>query len=204
MSPADEIPGGLIPRSVLFGDRDRVNPMLSPDGTQVAWAAPADGTLNIWAEPLDGSGTPRLLTRDHDRGISKFVLCHDGRHLVYLQDHGAEDARLYAVDLRTGGTRQLTPPGACPVVLGHDRHHPGVLLVALTIEDVDPDPDTDPWLSSDGASLFVTTAQDADTVRLVRLDAVTGELTVLAEDPGHDLADVWTDPETREPLVAVF
>ena len=45
----------LIPRSVLFGNPDRMSPTLSPDGTRIGYVAPEDGVLNIWVGPADGS-----------------------------------------------------------------------------------------------------------------------------------------------------
>ncbi len=41
----------LIPRRVLFGNPERVNPRISPDGTLLAWIAPHEGVLNVWVAP---------------------------------------------------------------------------------------------------------------------------------------------------------
>lgn len=35
----------LIPRSVLFGNPERISPQISPDGSALAWIAPRDGVL---------------------------------------------------------------------------------------------------------------------------------------------------------------
>jgi Tol biopolymer transport system component len=45
----------LIPRSVLFGNPDRMAPTLSPDGRRLGYVAPDEGVLNIWVGPADGS-----------------------------------------------------------------------------------------------------------------------------------------------------
>jgi hypothetical protein len=35
----------LIPREVLFGNPERADPQISPDGTQLGYLAPVDGVL---------------------------------------------------------------------------------------------------------------------------------------------------------------
>ena len=42
----------LIPRSVLFGNPERIQPRISPDGGSLAWIAPKDGVLNVWVAPI--------------------------------------------------------------------------------------------------------------------------------------------------------
>ena len=42
----------LIPLEVLFGNPRRVQPSLSPDGSQLAWIAPQNGVLNVWVAPV--------------------------------------------------------------------------------------------------------------------------------------------------------
>ena len=37
----------LIPRSVLFGNPERTDPEISPDGTMLAYLAPDQGVLNV-------------------------------------------------------------------------------------------------------------------------------------------------------------
>jgi WD40 repeat protein len=55
ITPADharDLPP-LIPREVLFGNPERIQPSVSPDGTRLAWVAPRDGVLNLWVADLD-------------------------------------------------------------------------------------------------------------------------------------------------------
>lgn len=37
----------LIPRKDIFGNPTRTNPVISPDGTAIAFLAPRDGVLNV-------------------------------------------------------------------------------------------------------------------------------------------------------------
>ncbi|MGZ4603684.1 MAG: TolB family protein, partial [Kineosporiaceae bacterium] len=107
-------PPPLIPRSVLFGNPDRVAPALSPDGTRLAFVAPDEGVLNVWVGPADDSAPPVAVTHDRDRGVRTFLFCHDDRHLVYLQDTGGDESwRLYLIDLSApdpaASSRCMTP-----------------------------------------------------------------------------------------------
>ncbi len=126
-------PVELIPRSVLFGNPERVQPRISPDGTRLSHIAPLDGVLNVWVAQASSSGTYRPVTDDRDRGIRQHFWAHDGRHLLYLQDRqGDENWRLYAVDLETGTIRDLTPfDDVQAQVVELSERHPHRILVGL-------------------------------------------------------------------------
>src|SRR5581483_6488898 len=91
----------LVPRSVLFGNPERISPRISPDGRRLAWIAPDDGVLNVWVADLTDARKPgagKAVTNDRDRGIRMFFWAHDNKHLVYEQDKGGdENWRLYDV-----------------------------------------------------------------------------------------------------------
>jgi hypothetical protein len=53
---ATQVP--LIPRAVLFGDPDKTNVRISPDGTKLAYLAPVDGVLNIWVKTIGKEDDP--------------------------------------------------------------------------------------------------------------------------------------------------
>jgi dipeptidyl aminopeptidase/acylaminoacyl peptidase len=151
----------LIPRQILFGNPERVNPELSPDGRRLGWIAPTDGVLNVWVAPLDDLGSATAVTTDTERGIRSFAWAHDGRTLLYVQDAGGdENWHLYGVDLEVGGTRDLTPfPGVQAQMIGLDKDHPDRVLVGL---------------NQDNPQLH-----DAYSLALR-----TGELTKVADNPG--------------------
>jgi dipeptidyl aminopeptidase/acylaminoacyl peptidase len=155
----------LIPRSVLFGNPERTNPQLSPDGTQLAWIAPLDGVLNVWTAPIAASGvewdTARAITDDADRGIRFCAWAHDNRHVVYIQDAGGdENWRLHDVDLPTGQRRDLTPfEGIHAMVVGTSKRKPGEILVGINKDN--------PQLHD-----------------VYRLDLASGELVKEVENPG--------------------
>ncbi|MCE9546984.1 MAG: S9 family peptidase [Planctomycetia bacterium] len=105
----DQVP--LIPRTILFGNPDKVGPEISPDGKQLAFVAPLDGVLNVWVAPIDDLAKARAITHDKHRGVTSFLWAFTGQHILYTQDtDGDENYRLYCVDLKTDATRPLTPP----------------------------------------------------------------------------------------------
>jgi dipeptidyl aminopeptidase/acylaminoacyl peptidase len=131
----------LIPRSVLFGNPERISPRLSPDGARLAWIAPLDGVLNVWVAPVSSSGGDgavdwdgaRAVTDDHDRGIRTFNWAHDNRHVLYVQDAGGdENWRLYGIDLELGQRRDLTPfEGIHASLLATSKRKPDEVLVGI-------------------------------------------------------------------------
>ena len=151
----------LIPRSVLFGNPDHMAVAVSPDGTRIGWVAPEEGVLNVWVGPLDGSAPAQAVTHDRDRGVRTYAFCHDDRHLLYLQDTaGDESWRLYLLDLETGASTLATPgEGVQARIMGHNRWNRGHVLVGLN-------------------------ARDPQLHDVHLLDLATGDLTLVAENPG--------------------
>jgi dipeptidyl aminopeptidase/acylaminoacyl peptidase len=131
----------LIPRSVLFGNPERVSPRISPDGTQLAWIAPRDGVLNVWVAPIGPDGVDwavaQAVTEDTDRGVRVFGWARDGRHVLYLQDAGGdENWRLYDVDLQTLERRDLTPfEGIHAEIIATSKRHPTQVLVGINADN---------------------------------------------------------------------
>jgi dipeptidyl aminopeptidase/acylaminoacyl peptidase len=131
----DAVP--LIPRDVLFGNPERVSPILSPDGTKLGFVAPDEDVLNVWVGPADDPSAARPVTHDRGRGVRSYAFCHDDKTLVYVQDtDGDEDWRLYALDLASGESRLVTPgTGVHAMVLAHNRWHPTTMLVGLNADN---------------------------------------------------------------------
>ncbi len=126
----------LIPRETIFGNPEKADPQISPDGTRMAYLAPVDGVLNVWVGKLD-SNTYAPVTQDTDRGVRLYFWAYDGRHLLYLQDKGGdENWRLYKVDLTNNDIVDLTPFDKVQVqVVGRDKGHPHELLIGLNKDD---------------------------------------------------------------------
>ncbi len=127
----------LIPRDVLFGNPDRNSPRISPDGKHIAYLRPDDkNVLQVWVRSTklpEGKADDRAVTQDPKRGIRQFFWAKDGKYLLYLQDaNGDENDHLYATDLETMKTRDLTPfPGVKVAGVDMDVKFPDQLLVGL-------------------------------------------------------------------------
>jgi dipeptidyl aminopeptidase/acylaminoacyl peptidase len=153
----------LIPREVLFGNPERTQPRISPDGKLLAYLAPLNGVLNVWMGPVGGEDFEPV-TNDEKRGIRVYSWAEDGRHLIYLQDRdGDENWRLYAVELGSAArsARDLTPfDGVQAQLLEESKRFPEEVLVELNKRD--------PRLHD-----------------VHRLNLTTGELELIAQNPGN-------------------
>ena len=123
----------LIPRDVLFGNPDKSGPQISPDGKYIAYLAPDDkNVLQVWVRPIDKPDAKKV-TSDEKRGIRQYFWAHDGKHLLYLQDKGGdENFHLFAAEVETGKTRELTPfDGVRVQGVELDEKHPDTILVGM-------------------------------------------------------------------------
>lgn len=151
----------MIPRELLFGNPERTQPRLSPDGERLAYLAPENDVLNVWVGAVGGEEFGPV-TEDRKRGIRMYFWAEDNRHIVYLQDlDGDENWHVHAVDLDTKQTRNLTPfDDVQAQLIGKSRHFPDTLLVGLNKEN--------PELHD-----------------VYRLTLSTGELDLAAKNPGN-------------------
>ena len=100
----------LIPRTVFFGDPDRANVQISPDGKHLSWLAQSGGVLNIWVAPAADRGKARAITAETERPIRSYFWAYDKKHIIYVQDTGGdENWNVFAVDVATKERRNLTP-----------------------------------------------------------------------------------------------
>jgi dipeptidyl aminopeptidase/acylaminoacyl peptidase len=158
--PATRALPPLIPREVLFGNPSKASPKISPDGTRMAYLAPVDGILNVWVGSIDREDYEPVTT-DRDRGVRIYFWTFDSRSILYLQDVGGdENWRLHRTDLETRETKELTPFDDVQVqIVEYTKHHPMEILLAINKDD-----------------------QRLHDV--YRLDLRTGEMTLVAKNPG--------------------
>ncbi|MGH2508172.1 MAG: S9 family peptidase [Ktedonobacteraceae bacterium] len=126
----------LIPRKTLFGNPVKANPQISPDGKKMAYLAPVNGVLNVWVGAVGGNDD-QPITQDTDRGVRLYFWAADNTHILYVQDNGGnENWRLYATNLATKQTRDLTPFENVQVqIIARDKHFPGELLIGMNKEN---------------------------------------------------------------------
>jgi dipeptidyl aminopeptidase/acylaminoacyl peptidase len=138
MEPAmNSKPPVLIPRKLLFGNPDRTAVKISPDGAKLAFLAPVEGVLNVWIAPAAEPEKAAPVTNDRRRGIRSYGWAHTNAHVLYIQDKdGDENWHVYATDLQTKETRDLTPFPATQARIQHvSRRFPQEILVALNNRD---------------------------------------------------------------------
>ncbi len=173
-SPEPAFTTPLIPRQLLFGNPVRSSPKISPDAKKLAFLAPVDDVLNVWAGDVGADlSTFVPITSDTDRGVRVYFWAQDSRQILYLQDAGGnENWRLFAVDLETKITRDLTPFENVQVrVVDTHKDFPDQVLIAMNRDDV--------------------RLHD-----VYRLHLSTGELTKIAANPGNVVG--WlTDADFR-------
>jgi dipeptidyl aminopeptidase/acylaminoacyl peptidase len=100
----------MIPRKLIFGNPDKANVQISPDGRHLAYLAPLDGVLNVWVAPRDNLAAAQPITHDTGRGVRWYWWDYSNTHLLYIQDKdGDENGRLYRVDIANQALQALTP-----------------------------------------------------------------------------------------------
>ncbi len=152
----------LIPRDVLFGNPEKMGPQLSPDGSLIAFIAPAENVLNLWVMNRDMT-EERQLTFDSNRGVTNYFWAENGEHILYMQDEaGEENTHVYRLDAATGDVVDLTPfEDVKAYVSATDKDQPNTVLIE-------------------------TNEQNAMFFDVYSCDLQTGELTMIADNPGTD------------------
>jgi len=162
--------GPLIPREVLFGNPERANPRISPDGTRMAWIAPdKKNVLQVWVKTI-GKSDDRIVTADKKRGIRIYFWAEDNKTILYQQDNdGDENFHVHGVDLTNNNDRDFTAfQGVRADVVAIEPSVPNELLVSLN-------------------------ARDRHLFDVYRLNTETGALTLDTQNPGDVIGWVADD-----------
>ena len=159
-SPASAADVTPIPVRDFFRHPERGFFRISPDGRTLAFMQPYQRRMNIYVEPPAG-GEPRRLTDETARDIADHFWKGPSR-LVYLKDFaGDENFHLVAVAIDGSGIKDLTPfPGVRAQIIDELRDFPDRLLVGLN-------------------------KRNKEVFDAYRLDLKTGELELVAENPGN-------------------
>lgn len=159
----------LIPRDVLFGNPERAQARLSPDGKWLSFLAPVkqpgaedgEGVMNVWVAPVDDLKSAAPVTDDTDRGIRGHSWAYNSEQIVYTQDKGGdENWHVYATNVKDKATIDLTPvEGVNARLAGASEKFPNEVLVGLN--------DRNPQLHD-----------------IYRVNLTTGERELIQENPG--------------------
>ena len=156
-SAADDAP---IPVRDFFRHPERSNFRISPDGKTLAFLQPYERRMNIYVQPIAG-GEPKRLTNETARDIPDHFWKGPDR-LVYVKDFGGdENFHVVAVNKDGSGLKDLTPfDGVRAEIIDQLRDFPDELLVGLN-------------------------KRNKEVFDAYRLDLKTGELELIAENPGN-------------------
>ena len=168
----------LIPRHVFFGNPDRAQVTISPDGQHIAWLAPRDGVLNVWVAPRERPADARPVTADAGRGIRFYAWAYTGGDILYIQDKGGdENWRVYSADIATGEVGDLTPfDGVAAQIIAASHRRPEEIVVALNNRDPQ-------W--HDIYRINVTTGDRELLLEHDRFAGVDVDVRTLSETLGH-------------------
>ena len=159
----------VISRDVLFGNPEKAQPRLSPDGQRLAWVAPdKKNVLQVWVKTV-GKDDDKMVTADKKRGVRRYFWAQDNKTLLYLQDNdGDENFHVYGVDLASGNVRDYTPfQGVRAGVADISQDFPNEVLIQMNL-------------------------RNRQLNDIHRLNLATGALTLDTENPG-DVAGWGTD-----------
>ena len=164
----------LISRKFLFSNIDRASVTISPDGNHLMWLAPLDGVLNIWIASRENPAAAWALTQDSGQGIRSCFWTYNKEIILSLQDkNGDENWRLYAIELTTGNSLDLTPfEGVRAAFYTRRPSYPNEVIVGLNHRNPQ-------WHD------------------IYRINIVTGECTLLLEHERFTNVIVDNDLEIR-------
>ena len=129
----------MIPLEKLLGNPAIFSVRISPDGRHMSWVAPHEGVLNLWLARDGKEAVP--VSNDRLRGIQHYGWARNSRQLLYIQDqNGDENWNIFAIDVDSGETRQLTDQSGAghPVsaqFAGSSPRRPDEVVVGLNNRD---------------------------------------------------------------------
>ena len=154
----------MIPLEDFFRNAESSSYRLSPDGRHLAYLAPYCDRMNLFVRSIapDGTlGTPIRLTGETDRSLGGHLWADNDR-LLYVKDEGGdENYHLFGIRRDGSDERAYTDfPGVRAGIVDDLPEVPGQVLIEMNRRNPEA---FDPY----------------------RLDLDTGELTLLAENPGN-------------------
>lgn len=150
----------LLPMEDFFRNPDTAAFSISPDGTRLAFARPWEHRMNVYVREI-ATGVEKRITSATERDIAGFFWKGNDR-IVYVQDSGGdENFHVYITDIKGGEARDLTP---------FEKVKAGIL------DDLEDDPKH---------MLLEMNNRNPEIFDVYRCDIDTGELELLAENPGN-------------------
>lgn len=145
----------------FFRNPEKTSFELSPGGEYLAFMQPWENRMNVFVQKIDSDREPARVTSAKERNIAGFAWKTDDR-LIFVQDTGGdENYHLYAVDADGSNTKDLTPfPKVQAQIVDDLEDNPAEVLVGLN-------------------------KRNPQIFDVYRLNINTGEMVIVAENPGN-------------------
>lgn len=151
-----------IPLEDFFRNSERTGYQLSPDGSYISYMAPYEDRLNVFVRRVDETDEHAIrITNETERSVAGYMWA-DNQRLLYMKDTaGDENYQLYGVHRDGSDDRAYTAFNGVRTSLIDDlEEQQGVVMIGMNKRNPEV---FDPY----------------------RLNIETGELTLLAENPGN-------------------
>ena len=151
-----------IPLEDFFRNSEQTAFQLSPNGKHISFMAPYADRMNVFVrEVADTKSAAHRLTSETARSVAGYMWADNGRILFMKDTDGDENYQLYGVNADGSDLRAYTAfPGVRTTFIDDLEEQPGYVLIGLNRRNPEV---FDPY----------------------RLNLETGELTLLAENPGN-------------------
>jgi Tol biopolymer transport system component len=144
----------------FFRNPERASFQVSPDGATISFLQPYQRRMNVFVQPRAGGPVLRV-TGETERDVMEYGWKGPGR-IVYLKDFkGDENYHLVSVDADGKNLVDLTPFDKARVEIVDDR------------------------IDDDDEMIIGMNKRNPETFDVYRIDLKTGQLTLVAENPGN-------------------
>lgn len=152
--------GGHLPLEHFFRNSQEAAYQISPDGRHLSYMAPYNDRMNLYVRKVGAQEAVRL-TAETERSVAGYMWA-DNERLLFMKDTaGDENYQLFGVNLDGSGLKAYTDfPGVRTTLIDDLEETPDMVLIGLNRRNPEV---FDPY----------------------RLNIRTGELTLLAENPGN-------------------
>jgi len=122
----------LIAREVLFGNPEKRQVKLSPNGRHLSYIAPLNGVMNIWVKP-EGVKVAKPLSHNVKRGVMDYFWAYNNEQVLFIDDKdGDENWRLHVADIKNHQLRTLVDIDKVQVRIFAASHKlPQLILVGI-------------------------------------------------------------------------
>lgn len=151
-----------IPLEDFFRNSERASYQISPDGKHISYVAPYKERMNVFVRAVNAPDEEAVrITQEEERSVAGYMWANNKRILFMKDSGGDENYQLFGVNLDGSDLRGYTDfPNVRTTLIDDLEEQPDFVIIGLNRRNPEI---FDPY----------------------RLDLQTGELTILAENPGN-------------------